>query len=305
MSTPQRRAEAGTSRRAELLRNLGRTVRTLRNAQGLSRQELAQRAGLSARFIAQLESGQGNISVAKLDDLARALDVRLAGLLEGPGGALAGDDSAALRSEVGALLARAPAAALREALAVLRNGGEASPGVSPVIALIGLRGAGKSTIGPMLAERLGVPFHEIDDLIQEASGLGPRELFELHGEGYYRQLEREAVRKLIEQGRPVVLAVSGGIVTDPEAFRLLQHHTLTIWLKVARAEEYIERLIAQGDRRPMANRPHALMELRALLQARTPYYEEARLVLDTSVTPPALGAARLAAEIAAMRGEGR
>jgi XRE family aerobic/anaerobic benzoate catabolism transcriptional regulator len=283
---------------------LGTTVRSLRSAQGLSRQQLADRAGLSARFIAQLESGQGNISVAKLDELARALGVRLPGLLEGPGAAMASNDSAALRTEVAALLAQAPANALRDALAVLRNGRDAGArhGMPPVIALIGLRGAGKSTVGPMLAQRLGIPFHEVDDLIQEMSGLNLRELFELHGEGYYRQQEREALRKLIDQAQPVIVAVSGGIVTDPAAFRLLQHHTLTIWLKVTRAEEYIERLIAQGDRRPMANRPHALVELRALLQARTPYYEEARLVLDTSATPPAVGATRLAGEVKAMQG---
>jgi XRE family aerobic/anaerobic benzoate catabolism transcriptional regulator len=304
MEAPQRPPAGGPSRRADLLQSLGSTIRALRNAQSLSRQQLADRAGLSARFIAQLEAGQGNISVAKLDELARALGVRLAGLLEVPPAAT-GDDSAALRGEVAALLTQAPAGALRDALAVLRNSGEAQGrhGVSPVIALIGLRGAGKSTVGPLLAQRLGVAFLEMDDLIQEASGLNLRELFELHGEGYYRQQERDALRRLIAQRRPVVVAVSGGIVTDPEAFRLLQHHTLTIWLKVPRPEEYIERLIAQGDRRPMANRPHALVELRALLQARTPYWEEARLVLDTSATPPADGAARLAADVRALRGE--
>ncbi|HEX7926410.1 MAG TPA: shikimate kinase [bacterium] len=298
------RTNNASSRRAELLRGLGGTVRSLRNTQGLSRQQLADRAGLSARFIAQLEGGQGNISVAKLDELARALGVRLPGLLEGPNGAMGSDDSASLRSEVAALLAQAPAGALRDALSVLRNGRDAGAkhGVPPVIALIGLRGAGKSTVGPMLGQRLGIPFHEIDDLIQEMSGLGLRELFELHGEGYYRTQEREALRKLIELGKPVIVAVSGGIVTDPEAYRLLQHQTLTVWLKVNRPEEYIERLIAQGDRRPMANRPHALVELRALLQARTPYYEEARLILDTSATPPAVGATRLAGEVKAMQG---
>ncbi len=304
MDAPERPLSDAGSRRAELLHGLGNTVRALRNAQGLSRQQLADRAGLSARFIAQLEAGQGNISVAKLDELARALGVRLPGLLESPFGPGGGDDSASLRKEAAALLAQAPAGALRDAVAALRNAGDGRgwPRAAPVIALIGLRGAGKSTLGPLLAQRLGIAFHEIDDLIQEASGLNLRELFELHGEGYYRQQEREALRRLIDLSRPVVVAVSGGIVTDPEAYRLLQHHTLTIWLKVDRAEEYIERLIAQGDRRPMANRPHALVELRALLQARRPYYEEARLVLDTSATPAAEGAIRLAAEVRAMRG---
>src|SRR5262245_23916490 len=117
MAQPHRPSQSA-SRRADLLRGLGGTVRALRNAQGLSRQQLADRAGLSARFIAQLEGGQGNISVAKLDELARALGVRLPGLLEGPNGAMGSDDSAALRSEVAALLAQAPAGALRDALAV-------------------------------------------------------------------------------------------------------------------------------------------------------------------------------------------
>lgn len=303
MAGSPRRTTPAAARRADLLRTLGGTVRALRSERSLSRQQLADRAGLSARFIAQLEGGLGNISVAKLDDLAQALGVRLAGLLESNGIAGGSDDSSTLRDELATLLAQAPAGALRDALAVLRNGRDAGArhGMPPVIALIGLRGAGKSTVGPMLAQRLGVPFHEVDDLIQETSGLNQRELFELHGEGYYRQQERDALQRLVALAKPVVVAVSGGIVTDPEAFRLLQHHTLTIWLKVARAEEYIERLIAQGDRRPMANRPHALVELRALLQSRTPYYEEARLVLDTSATAPAVGAARLANEVKAMQ----
>lgn len=252
-------ADAGAARHL-LLSRLGGVVRARRQALGWTRQTLATEAGLSLRFLAELESGQANISVMKLADLAHALDVPLPSLFSGDGG-----------------LPR-------------------MPGLPPVIALVGLRGAGKSTVGPLLAARLGVPFVELDTLIQEGTGLALAELFELHGESFYRRAEREALERVVQSGNPRVLAVSGGIVTDPQALGLLRERTLMVWLK-ARPDQYIPRLEAQGDRRPMANRPNAMAQLQALLRARAPYYRQARVVLDTSLEPAEACAERLTGEI--------
>jgi XRE family aerobic/anaerobic benzoate catabolism transcriptional regulator len=235
-------------------------VRARRQALSLTRQALANQAGLSLRFLAEVESGQANVSVLKLADLAQALSVSLPSLLSG-------DSSPA---------ARAPH--------------------PPVIALVGLRGAGKSTIGPLLARNLGLPFVELDTLIQESTGLALAELFELHGESFYRRAEREALERLVQSSKACVVAVSGGIVTHPQALELLRERTLMVWLK-ARPEQHIPRLEAQGDRRPMANRPNAQAQLQSLLRARTPFYRQARLSLDTSFDTPEVCADKLLTEI--------
>jgi len=243
-----------------LLVSLGATVRARRQALGWTRQTLAKHSGLSLRFLAEVESGQANVSVLKLADLAQALRVPLPSLLNG--------------SEGSALRGEAP----------------------QVISLVGLRGAGKSTIGPLLAERLGVPFVELDALIQESSGLALAELFELHGESYYRRAEREALERVVQGGKACVLAASGGIVTDSQALGLLRERTLMVWLK-AKPEQYIPRLEAQGDQRPMANRPNALAQLQGLLRARTAFYRQARLTVDTSLEGPEVCADKLAGDI--------
>ncbi len=298
--------------RGELLEALGARIRYWRGHRELTRQALAQRAGLSLRFIAQLEGGQGNISVAKLAELARALAVPLRVLLEGDaswhahtgdpipagtgpagsGSAARQVERAALEHSIAGLLPLSNVQQLREALDALQAAGALREPIKPVIALVGLRGAGKSSVGALLARRQGRPFVELDALIQEATSLELAELFELHGEDYYRREEREALRRLVSAARPVVVAVSGGIVTNAESLRLLREGTTLVWLK-ARPEEHMHRVVAQGDRRPMANRPDAMAELQALLRARTPYYQQAALVLDSSGLTPAQCAARL------------
>lgn len=224
-----------------LISTLGRRTRALRTAHGFTLRELAGRSGLSARFLVQIESGTANVSVRKLAALSRALGTTPADLLSGPGG------------EAGL----------------------------PVVALLGLRGAGKSTIGRRLARRLRVPFVELDRRVEEAAGLSLDEIFALHGQDYYRRLEREALEHLLADDRPVVVATGGGIVTSPGTFALLRRRTLTVWLR-AEASDHWNRVVQQGDRRPMADNPEAMAELRRLLAERQPLYAEADHVIDTS-----------------------
>jgi XRE family aerobic/anaerobic benzoate catabolism transcriptional regulator len=232
-------------------------VRGERHARGLTRRALAERSGVSERFLAQIESGRGNVSLLRLEDLARALDVPMVRLLSAP---------------------------------------ESTSG--PRVALIGLRGAGKSTIGPRLARRLKVPFVELDALVEKAAGLPAGQIFELHGERYFRRLEREVLSRLAADGEPVVLAAGGGLVTDPETYALLRSAFTTVWLS-ATPEDHYRRVLAQGDRRPMAGNPDAMAELRAMLTVRRPLYELASLRVDTSRVSAAAAARAIAIAVPA------
>jgi XRE family transcriptional regulator, aerobic/anaerobic benzoate catabolism transcriptional regulator len=224
-----------------MVAELGRKVRALRTEQGFSLKELARRSDLSPRFLLLVEAGSANISVRKLAGVARALGTTPAALLAGAGG----------EAEL------------------------------PIVALLGLRGAGKSTIGRRLARRLRLPFVELDRRVAEASGLALDEIFALHGEDYYRRLEREALERVLAEGRPVVLATGGGLPASPETYALLRRRALTVWLK-AEPEDHWNRVVQQGDRRPMADHPQAMAELRRLLAAREPLYAEAAVTVDTS-----------------------
>src|SRR5437867_3595573 len=159
-----------------------------------------------------------------------------------------------------------------------------TPTRASVIALLGLRGAGKSTVGRALAARLGVPLIELDARIEEAAGLSLGEIFELHGEDYYRQREREALARVLATGERCILATGGGIVTHSENFDLLRRSATTIWLKASPDDHWI-RVVSQGDHRPMANDPLARTHLRELLSRREALYRTADLIVDTSGTP--------------------
>jgi len=245
-------------RHQTLLRDLGERVRTRREERGLSREALARSSGLSVRYLAQLEAGAGNISIARLADVAVALRTTATALLA--------EDSAVV-------------AASRE---------------ERVVALLGLRGAGKTTVGLALAKTLGVAFFELDQLIERAAGLSPSSVFEVHGERYFRHLERETLARFLVEHRRGVLATSGGLVTDASTYELLRRHTLTVWLK-AQARDHWDRVVAQGDSRPMANRTEAMAELKALLANREPLYAKADLVVDTSALSARQTVERIAA----------
>jgi XRE family aerobic/anaerobic benzoate catabolism transcriptional regulator len=256
-----------------LLQRLGRRVRSRRKELGWTGKELAEHAGLSRRFVAQVEAGEGNIAIGRLHGLADALGVQLESLV-GSGSAPAGT-----RLAIDRLLAGRSPAELRRALAVLELLFDARP--RRVVALLGVRGAGKSTMGPGLAESLGIPFVELDGLIEEAAGLRLSDIFVVHGEPYYRRLTRRCLAEVLGRDEPCVLALPGGVVTDREAAELIQQGCLSVWLR-ADAEAHMRRVLAQGDRRPMAGREDAMAELRSLIEARAPLYEQADLIVDTT-----------------------
>lgn len=272
----------------DLLRNVGTQVRQAREARGESRTALAGRSGLSLRFLAELESGTANISLLRLHEVAQALGLDLPALL----GAATGSASqpAPERRDLEALLAPRSPAELREIRDWL--GARFGTGRPLRVALLGLRGAGKSTVGRRLARALGVPFFELDALIEAAAGLPLAQIFELQGEAYYRRLERVTLEKFLEEHPAAVLATGGGVVTEPETYALLRRGCTTVWLR-ADPELHWRRVVQQGDRRPMQNNPAAMQELRALLAARTPLYAQAHVTLDTSRTTAAQVAADL------------
>lgn len=149
------------------------------------------------------------------------------------------------------------------------------------VALVGLRGAGKSTVGKALAKHLEVPLLELDSLIEKQANLSLAELFSLHGESYYKRLAYDILLKLLAQDEPIVIATGGSVVTDPEIWQLLRRRTHTVWLK-ATPEDHWKRVLGQGDTRPMANRTSAMAELRSILSLRAPIYAEAAQTIDTS-----------------------
>ncbi|MBV9749480.1 MAG: helix-turn-helix transcriptional regulator [Acetobacteraceae bacterium] len=266
---------------AGFLRAVGERVRVARTRRGMTRRSLAQQSGVSERYIAQLEGGAGNVSLLVLRTLAQALGMAEADLVADP------PEQAQALAEAEQLLRRLAAPQLAEAAALLteRFGAGKRPPRQDHIALIGLRGAGKSTLGRMLAESRQLPFYELDREVERASGMALSEIFELHGQAGFRRLERAALERLVANPAGAVVATGGGIVADPATFRLLLDHCLTVWIR-ATPEEHMARVIAQGDLRPMQDNRQSMADLRAILASREPLYTRADLVLDTSGRTP-------------------
>ena len=254
---------------------VGRMVRLGRAKRGISRRKLAADSGISERYLAQIEGGQGNPSVNVLKSIADAIAVPVFELLP-----RAGLGNSALEQVVD-ILTRLPPSELPAIAAAMHERLGAAADRARRIALVGLRGAGKSTLGRKLAEHLGVPFLELNRVIEQNYGASAAMLIELSGLATFRKYEHECLQRVIAEHDAVVIATAGGIVSNPQTYELLLRRTHAIWIK-ARPEEHMARVIAQGDFRPMAHNREAMGDLVAILEARSADYARAESALDTS-----------------------
>lgn len=260
-----------------LILRVGDRVRRARERKGIPRRVLSEISGVSPRYLAQLEGGEGNISIGLLQRVAIALDHRIEWLIgeEDPwmSDALRVADlyrsaSGDVRRRVLDLLAPEPVETMR----------------AHRICLVGLRGAGKSTLGAAAGAALGVPFVELNREIEDQSGMPVNEVLALYGQEGYRKLEAQALGRVIATYDTMILAVAGGIVAEPETYKTLLAHFHTIWVKASPAE-HMNRVRAQGDTRPMAGNPEAMEQLKSILTSRESLYERALAQLDTTGKP--------------------
>jgi XRE family aerobic/anaerobic benzoate catabolism transcriptional regulator len=263
------------------LRRLGERVRVLRNQRGMTRKALAQHAKVSERYLAQLEAGLGNGSIILLRRIARAIGLPVTQLVQ------EGADPALDMVLLSQFLERLPPTALAEARDMLLKS-FSTPSEETRrkrIALIGLRGGGKSTLGKLLAERLGVPFLELDREIEKRSGTTLSAMFDMFGQETFRRAEREALDEVLRDHSSFVIATSGSIVTEPGTLELLLASCFTVWIR-AEPAEHMNRVMAQGDMRPMARSSRAMDDLISILRSREPLYAKAEAALSTSGKTP-------------------
>ena len=271
------RSQAGV----DPLKVFGDRVRQARARRGMTRKILARDSGVSERYLAQIESGKGNISILVLRELARALDIPLQTLIfEGPEPAVEFVHTVEFLRSLSVEDLQTARQLLREHFgafdAAARHGR---------IALIGLRGAGKSTLGPLLAERLEMPFLELNQFIQQQSGLTLNLIFDFHGQSGYRRRERQCLEKVLEQYPRFVLTTGGSLVSEPGTFELLLSSCMVVWLR-ATPEEHMQRVIAQGDMRPIADNRDAMADLRRILAEREALYCKADIQFETTGLSP-------------------
>jgi XRE family aerobic/anaerobic benzoate catabolism transcriptional regulator len=269
------------------LEALGQRVRTMRAVHGMSRKVLAKVSGISERYIAQLEGGKGNVSIVLLRRVSNAMGAHLEDLIPST-------EPAADWAVVRDLLRKATPSQIAQAKDVLAGGGAAAARRRSFsgIALIGLRGAGKSTLGKMLAKKIGWSFVELNKEIEAQNGLSVAEIIALYGQEGFRRMEQAALGQLLARKELMVLATGGGIVSEPLTFDLILSSFYTIWLK-AEPEEHMARVRRQGDLRPMADDRSAMAELRNILISREPLYARASAVVDTAGLSVDAAAARL------------
>jgi len=268
------------------LDQLGQRVRTMRALRGMSRKVLAKVSGISERYIAQLESGKGNVSIVLLRRVSDAMGAHLEDLIPAADPA---PDWPVIRD----LLRKATPAQIAQAKDLLAGHAAASHRASfSGIALIGLRGAGKSTLGKILAKKIGWNFVELNKEIEAQNGLSVAEIIALYGQEGFRRMEQSALNQLLARKELMVLATGGGIVSEPLTFDLILSSFYTIWLK-AEPEEHMGRVRKQGDLRPMADDRSAMAELRNILVSREPLYARAAATVDTAGLSVDAAAARL------------
>lgn len=264
--------------RHPLLAVLGERVRSLRAQRGLTRKAVALAADVSERHLANLEYGTGNASILVLQQVAQALHCSLAELV---GDITTSSPEWLLIRELLEHRSEADLRRARIALGELLGSGRGDSARHRRIALIGLRGAGKSTLGPMLAQDLDVPFIELSREIEKLAGCSVREIHDLYGTNAYRRYERRALEETVQIHSEVVIATPGGIVSDPATFNELLAHCTTVWLRAA-PEEHMGRVVAQGDTRPIAASKEAMEDLHRILDGRAAFYSKADLTVDTS-----------------------
>ncbi|WP_299286499.1 helix-turn-helix transcriptional regulator [uncultured Tateyamaria sp.] len=276
-----------------MIERLATRVRAARTAQGLPRRALSDMSGVSPRYLAQLEAGEGNISVILLDRVATALNVRIEDLLS---------EAPPMRADVARVarlyeVAAAPVQGRVRALLAPENPMALR---AQRVCLIGLRGAGKSTLGRRAAEKLKVPFVELTDAIEAEAGIPLGEVMALYGQDGYRALEAQAITRVIDDHDKLILAVAGGIVGEPATYAQVLERFHTVWVRTSPAE-HMARVRAQGDLRPMEGNPGAMDQLKSFLTTRTPLYERALAQVDTSAKPVQMSVNDLLATIASNR----
>jgi XRE family aerobic/anaerobic benzoate catabolism transcriptional regulator len=268
----------------DFLLSLGSRVRDLRNRRGMTRKTLAHESDVSERHLAQLESGEGNISILLLRRIAAVLTVSLEELFAAAQNVQKNDDQqhSSQKQTLWRFIERLPTHRLEEAAArLMRDFGPEQDLRLARVALIGLRGAGKSTLGAKLAAERNVPFIELDHEIEKDTGMPLAEIFSLYGQSGYRAIEKRTLERVLHASDRAVISVGGGIVSEKETYDYLLAHCYTIWLK-AQPEEHMSRVIAQGDFRAMAGSDRAMEDLRRILESREPLYRKADASIDTS-----------------------
>jgi XRE family aerobic/anaerobic benzoate catabolism transcriptional regulator len=250
----------------EFLRTFGERIRGERARRGMSRRLLAHHAGISERYLTQLESGKGNVSIVLLRHVAEALGLPLGRLIE---------EAPSPEME---FLSRLHPAQLREIYASLT---QTDASRAQRIALVGLRGAGKTTLGARAAEARGVPFVELDREIERLAGTAIAAIIELYGQQAYRRYEQQALQELLDTQPKFVVATGGSLVSESATYELLLRNCFTVWVR-ATPEEHMQRVLAQGDLRPMAGSQQAMDDLRRILEERSELYGRADVVLDTT-----------------------
>ena len=275
-----------------LLASIGRRVREGRERRGMARKILSQNSNVSERYLAHLEAGEANASVLILRSVARALGMPLTELVDP-------QESSVEQRLIRRFLDHLPERQLEDVVfRLMRDFGPEAAARKRRVALVGLRGAGKTTLGSALADALHLPFVELDREIERDAGISLSEVFSLYGQTGYRRIERRCLERVIQGTREIVMAVGGGIVSEPETYNLLLVNCFTVWIKASPAE-HMARVVAQGDFRPMQDSAEAMEDLNRILDARDPLYRKADVTVDTVGERPEQSLAKLRQAVSA------
>jgi XRE family aerobic/anaerobic benzoate catabolism transcriptional regulator len=277
---------------ANLLASIGKRVREARERRGLARKTLSQNSSVSERYLAHLEAGEANVSVLLLRNVARALGLPLTELVDS-------QESSVEQRLIRRFLDKLPERQLEDVVfRIMRDFGPEAAARKRRLALVGLRGAGKTTLGSALANELQQSFVELDREIERDAGISLSEVFSLYGQTGYRRIERRCLERIIRSDGQIVMAVGGGIVSEPETYNLLLANCFTVWVKASPAE-HMARVVAQGDFRPMQGNAEAMGDLNRILNAREPLYRKADVTLDTVGERPEQSLAKLRQAVSA------